>query len=168
VALHGLGQYFDAVTALCEAVDLDPNDARPVTFLTGMHDISPELADHVTARLAHLAEVHPNNAQVNYGYAVSLWKRREGEADEATLAEVRKHLLVAIRLDPQLADAHFQLGVLYVQGGELPNAIREFEAAVRLQPKTPDYHYRLARAYTAAGMSAKATEQLRIFQELKQ
>jgi tetratricopeptide (TPR) repeat protein len=168
VSLHGLGKDFDAVTALCDAVDLDPDDARTVTFLTGMHDVSPELADHVTARLAHLAEVHPNNAQVNYGYALSLWKRREGKADEATLAEVRKHLLLAIRLDSQLADAHLQLGILYMQSGELPNAIPEFETAVRLQPKSPDYHYRLARAYSAAGMSAKADEQLRIFQKLKQ
>jgi tetratricopeptide (TPR) repeat protein len=168
VALHGLGQYLEAVAALCEAVDLDPDDARPVSFLTSMHDISPELSDHVTSRLAHLAAVHPNNAQVNYGYALSLWKRTEGNADKATLLEVRKRLLAAIRLDPGLADAHFQLGVLYAQSGELPNAIREFESAVRLQPKVPDYHYRLARAYSAAKMPTQAAEQLRIYQQLKQ
>jgi tetratricopeptide (TPR) repeat protein len=168
VALHGLGQYFEAVAALCEAVDLDPDDARPVYFLTSMHDISPELSEHVTSRLAHLAEVHPNNAQVNYGYALSLWKRTQGTADDATLLEVRERLLRAVRLDPELADAHFQLGILYAQRGELSNAIREFEIAVRLEPKAPDYHYRLARAYSAARMPAKAAEQLRIFQELKQ
>jgi tetratricopeptide (TPR) repeat protein len=167
VALHGLGQYFEAVAALCEAVDLDPDDARPVYFLTSMHDISPELSEHVTSRLAHLAEVHRDNAQVNYGYAVSLWKRTQGTADDARLLEVKKLLLRAVRLDPELADAHFQLGTLYAQRGELSDAIHELEIAVRLEPKAPDYHYRLARAYSAARMPAKAAEQMRIFQELK-
>jgi len=167
VALHGLGKYYDAVAALCEAVDLDPDDARPVSFLTSMLDISPELSEHVASRLAHLAEVHPNNAQVNYAYALSLWKRGQGTGNDATLLEVKNRLLRAVRLDPQLADAHFQLGVLYAERGELSDAIREYEIAVRLEPKAPDYHYRLARAYSAAGMSAKAAEQLRIFRELK-
>jgi tetratricopeptide (TPR) repeat protein len=167
VALHGLGQYFEAVAVLCEAVDLDPDDPRPVVFLTSMRDISPKLSEHVTSRLAHLADVHPNNPQVNYGYALSLWKRSQDTANDATLLEVKKRLLRAVRLDPGLADAHFQLGILYAQCGELSNAIHEYEIAVRLEPNTPDYHYRLARAYTATGMSVKAAEQLRIFQGLK-
>ena len=167
VALHGLGKYYDAVTALCEAVDLDPDDPRPVSFLTGMHDISPELSEHVASRLSHLAEVHPNNAQVNYAYALSLWKRTQSTGNDDTMLEVKKRLLRAVRLDPKLADAHFQLGVLHAERGELSDAIREYEIAVRLEPKAPDYHYRLARAYSATGMSAKAAEQLRIFRELK-
>jgi tetratricopeptide (TPR) repeat protein len=167
VAYHGLGQYFEAVAALCQAVDLDPDDARPVYFLSSMHDVSPELSEHVASRLAHLVEVHPNNAQVNYAYAVSLWKRTETAADDATLIKVQKHLLRAVQLDPKLTDAHFQLGLLYEQRGELHNAIREFEEAVRLEPNAPLHHYRLGRAYSAARMPEKSEEQLRIFRQLK-
>jgi tetratricopeptide (TPR) repeat protein len=167
VAYHGLGRYFEAVAALCQAVDLDPDDSRPVYFLSSMHDISPELSEHVTSRLAHLVEVHPNNPQVNYAYAVSLWKRTQTAADDATLLKVQKHLLRAVQLDSKLTDAHFQLGLLYEQRGELYNAIREFEEAVRLEPNAPLHHYRLGRAYGAAGMPEKSEEQLRIFRRLK-
>jgi Tfp pilus assembly protein PilF len=168
VAYHGLGQYFEAVAALCQAVDLDPDDARPVYFLSSMHDISPELSEHVASRLAHLVDVHPNNAQVNYAYAVSLWKRTQTAADGATLLKVQKHLFRAVQLDPELTDAHFQLALLYEQRGELSGAIREFEIAVRLEPSAPMYHYRLGRAYNAARMPDKGAEQLRIFRELKE
>jgi tetratricopeptide (TPR) repeat protein len=72
-----------------------------------------------------------------------------------------------VQLDPKLTDAHFQLGLLYEQRGELYNAIREFEEAVRLEPNAPLHHYRLGRAYGAAGMPEKSEEQLRIFRRLK-
>jgi tetratricopeptide (TPR) repeat protein len=113
--------------------------------------------------------VHPNNAQVNYAYAVSLWKRTQtAAADDATLLKVQKHLLRAVQLDPKLTDAHFQLALLYEQRGELSSAIRELEIAVRLEPGAPLYHYRLGHAYNAAHIPGKGMEQLRIFRELKE
>ena len=168
VALHGLGQYHEAVTALCEAVDLDPDDARPVYFLTSMRDISPEMSEHVTSRLAHLVEVHPNNAQVQYGYAVSLRNQTQAALDDRKLVLVERHLRRAVQLDPKLTDAHFQLGVVYEQRGELSDAIREFETAIQQDPGSPTYHYRLARAYAAGRMPEKSAEQLRIFRKLKE
>ena len=124
-----MSQYDEAVEALCGGVDLDPDDPRPLTFLGLMHDVSPALSDKVTQRLAHFVEIYPRNAAANYYYAISLWKRTSGEDAAGRLPKVEALLKEAVRLDPRLAEAHFQLGLLHQEQSNLPSAIREFASS---------------------------------------
>src|SRR5262249_27805993 len=50
----------------------------------------------------------------------------------------------AIRLDPKLAAAHYNLGVALRDKGELDAAIASFQAEIRLYPKDPLAHNALA------------------------
>ena len=163
VARYSRGQYDQAVEALCRGVDLDPADTRAVYFLGQMFDISPALAGEVTRRLARFVEVYPKNAAANYYYALSLWKRTGGGENRAI---VETYLKKAVALDPKMADAHLQLGILYEDAKRIPEAIREYESAARLNPENEKVHFRLARAYRAAGRDDQAQEQLRLYRQL--
>ena len=56
----------------------------------------------------------------------------------------------AVKLDPQLADAHFALGHAYFDYKQWKNAVESFERAVELNPKDRDAQNRLSLARTMA------------------
>jgi tetratricopeptide (TPR) repeat protein len=162
VAHYARGEYDQAVEALCRGVDLDPSDTRALYFLGQMLDVSAVLAGEVTSRLAHFVDAYPSNAAANYYYALSLWKRTS--QPDAQSAE--KYFKKALDLDPKMADAHLQLGILYEDTERLRDAVREYELAVKLDPRNDKGHFRLARAYRAAGRNKQAEDQLRLYREL--
>jgi tetratricopeptide (TPR) repeat protein len=109
-------------------------------------------------------ERQPGHALGHFFYAMSLWK---GMAGAAPPPEVQVHLKKAIALDPQLAKAHFQLGVLYGDEGRYPEAIASLEQAVRLEPSMAQAHYRLGQAYRRTGREDLAAKALEAFQRLQ-
>ena len=67
--------------------------------------------------------------------------------DRGSLAEATRHFREAIRIKPDYADAHNNLGnALVRQPGGLPEAITEFEEAVRLNPLMAEAHGNLGLA----------------------
>ena len=166
VAYYAHSEYDKAVAALCEGVDLDPSDSRAIYFLGKMFAISPALSGEVRKRLAHLVQAYPKNAAANYYYAVSLWNRDAGAArrDE----KIERHLKQALTLDPKMADAHFQLGVLYQDQQKVPLAVREFELAVKAAPDNEKFHYRLAQAYKSAGNEEASAREFARYRQLRQ
>jgi tetratricopeptide (TPR) repeat protein len=62
----------------------------------------------------------------------------------------------AIKIDPNLARAHLDLGILYDDSGHREEAIREFKTAARLSPDDPNPHWRLARLYQSMGNKTEA------------
>ncbi len=59
--------------------------------------------------------------------------------------------LQTLALNPQNADAQYQLGLICLKRGKLEEAQRHFEDACRIDPQVPDYHYYLGRACEASG-----------------
>jgi tetratricopeptide (TPR) repeat protein len=166
VAYYAHSEYDKAVAALCEGVDLDPSDSRAIYFLGKMFDISPALSGEVRKRLARLVRAYPKNAAANYYYAVSLWNRDAGDArpDEA----IEGYLKQALTLDPKMADAHFQLGVLYQDQQKVPLAVKQFELAVKGEPENEKFHYRLAQAYKSAGNEEASAREFARYRQLRQ
>lgn len=68
-------------------------------------------------------------------------------------SEAETHLREAIRLNPGLAIAHFQLGNVLEDMGQTKEAINEFQAAARLDADYAEPHYALARLYRQIGDS---------------
>ena len=165
VAEYSLGQYDEAVKALCQAVDLDPTDTKALDFVGKMYDISPAYADEVTKRLKRFAEVYPDSAAANYYYALSLRKRALGSTGDAKSAE--RYFTNAVKLQPDWAEAHFELGLLYEDREDYARAIAEYEAATALDPTAPKPHYRLAALYRKSGQPARAEREMRSFERLK-
>ena len=159
VAYYSVGRYADAIKSLCAAVDLDPADTRAMEFLGKMNDVSPEMADEASRHLAHFAQVYPANAAANYYYALSLRGRTKP-------GEIESLLIKAIKADPRMADAYYQLGILYQGEDQTAKAILEYERAVHLRPDFKSAHYRLSVLYQAQGQAEKARRELDIFRSL--
>jgi tetratricopeptide (TPR) repeat protein len=163
VAYYSLGRYYEAVGVFCAAVDLDPKDTRALDFVGKMHNVAPELDEEVTKRLARFAKLYPDNPLANFYYAVSLRNR----ASSIAWTEVEVLLLKALKLNPQLTDARYQLALLYEDEGHAGKAIREYEAVLRAQPNLKTAHYRLSRLYAANGRAEEARKELELFRSLQ-
>jgi tetratricopeptide (TPR) repeat protein len=85
-----------------------------------------------------------------------LGRTKEAEAD----------LREALRLDTQLAVAHYRLGNLLQQRGQLDAAVQEQLEAVRLNEKYAEPHVTLARIYSQLGRKAAAEEEVQIYLRL--
>lgn len=166
VVLYSKGEYDAAVESLCQAVDLDPKDARPLFFLQKMYDVSPKLAGEVRGRLARFVELYPNNGPANYYYAMSLWKRWSGEVEPSNLAEVERLLKRSIAQDPAFGDAHLNLGILYEESNRLPLAVSSYEQAVKRMPESDTAHFRLGKAYLRAGRTAEGRREMDLYKTL--
>lgn len=85
----------------------------------------------------------------------------EGALDQRHEAEA--HLREAIRLDPNLAPAHFQLGNILEDAGRTKDAISEFNAAARLDTNYAEPHYALARIYKKLGDAAASKREVETY-----
>jgi tetratricopeptide (TPR) repeat protein len=80
--------------------------------------------------------------------------------------EAEPHLREAVRNDPELAQAQYQLGALLENRGESERAIEHLTRAAELDPADPKPHYALGRLYRRLGNEQKARAELARFSEL--
>jgi tetratricopeptide (TPR) repeat protein len=80
--------------------------------------------------------------------------------------EAETDLREALRLDPQLAAAHYRLGNVLQELGQLDAAVQEQLAAVRLDDKYAEPHVALAHIYNQQGRRAAAQEEVKIYLRL--
>lgn len=80
--------------------------------------------------------------------------------------DAETNLREALRLDPQLAQAHYHLGNLLQQRGQLDAAVQEQLAAARLDDKYAEPHVALAHLYNQQGRKADAQEEVKIYLRL--
>jgi Flp pilus assembly protein TadD len=72
-----------------------------------------------------------------------------------------------IRLRPDYAEAHYELGKTLLLQGKVAEAVERLETAVKLKPDTAYAHYQLGRAYLAAGRKAEGENHIEISNRLK-
>ncbi len=86
-----------------------------------------------------------------------------------TLSQVKALLKKAVSLDPQLGAGYLQLGILYADQKDFPNAIRSFRKAIEVSSRpeeTVEAHYKLAQAYGRTGDKPEARKELEIYRQL--
>jgi tetratricopeptide (TPR) repeat protein len=166
IALYARNSYDAAIEALCHASDLDPSDPRPYVFLGKMNNVSKGHADEVAERMQKFMETNPDNALAYYYGALCLWKGAHDDKQGVDAARVEALFKKSLALDPQSADTHLQLGILYHDQRREQDAISEFESAIRLKPDDPDAHYHLAQAYFHLGDSQRGQAELQIYEKL--
>jgi len=164
VAWYARGAYEQAAHRLCEASDINPADPSPYLFLGKVQSVEAMLSDCVLVRLKRFVRLQPDNALANYYYALVLSKQ-DGSQDANNLVQAELLLEKAVRLDPKLAPAYLQLGILYSQRGESTKAISAYKEAIKANPQSEEAHYRLAQAYSRAGDKLEAQAELQIYRE---
>ena len=170
----------EAVAKVCAAADLRATDATAYLFLGEMQAAVTDALPCAEEKLARFARERPENAVAKYYYAMALWKHVRGlegsprRSDDcqagtkpcsaptrtgANALEVEKLLREALRLEPKLAEAHLQLGILCADQGKFPAAIEAYQRAIAANSELADAHYRLGQAYKRIGEEAKAEQE---------
>ena len=162
VSWYARGSDDQAVERLCQASDLNPDDPNPYLFLGKIQSVETAQSTCTMEKLGRFVRLQPDNAQANYYYALGLSRRND--ADD--LAHAESLLAKAVRLDPKLAAAYLQLGVLYSQRGDSSKAVSAYLEAIAANPGLVAAHYRLAQAYSRSGEKSKAQAELQIYNQL--
>ena len=160
VAYYAKGSYDQASQRFFEAADLNPSDPGPYLFLGQTESSGIAGMDGYFERMARFAKLLPNNAWANYYYAGSLWKQKGAGAQAEAL------LNQALRLDPTLAVAQVQLGIIYAARKDFAAAIHAYQKAIAIDPRMEQAHYRLAQAYLRTGENAKAQQEFQLHHQL--
>lgn len=167
VAWYAQGSQDEAARILCAASDLNPQDFDPYIFMGRMQAAAPKPPACFADRLARFARLQPQNAMANYFQAVSLWKSRKNADDEQTFGQAQALLQKSIQLEPGLAAAYLQLGLMEDEESKDQQAVADFQKSIALDPQTDEAHYRLAQIYARTGEKKRAQEELDAYRKIQ-
>jgi tetratricopeptide (TPR) repeat protein len=166
VASYASGSAEQAANYICQASDLNPTDPNPYGVLGKIAVAEAAISSAVVERMARFHKLHPESSSANYYYAVALWKQTRKVGLEETLPQVQLLLDKARQLDPKLASASLQLGILYEEHHDLPRAIAAYQEAVATDSQIREAHYRLAQIYRRTGEKQKAEQELAAYNRI--
>lgn len=166
VACFAQGDREQAARYLGQASDLDPANPRPYLFLGKIAEAESSPSPGIAERLERFAQLHPEDAQANYYYAVALWKESQSNSDAGKLAQASALLSKATQLAPSFAAAYLQLGILQAEQKKYPEAIASYKKAIAADPRLPDAHYRLAQACMRTGDQRKARAEMQLYNQM--
>lgn len=134
------------------ALDLKPNDEQMTLIFVPTLRILLALDDmQVAVRLAHKwAHEFPENAscQYNNGWVLSQC------GEEKKLPEAIASYETAVRLEPGLVGAHYNLALLHYKQGDNDAAVIELDQFIKLAPGDPDLKQAKALLAKLKGQSA--------------
>jgi tetratricopeptide (TPR) repeat protein len=104
--------------------------------------------------------LNPTSAESEYMLGVLAWLQSKPE-------DALQHCLDALRLRPDLVDAHIAAGKALRALHRAGEAVGQLEAAVRLDPRNEVAHYRLAQEYQEIGRRDDAARESAIFRQLR-
>jgi tetratricopeptide (TPR) repeat protein len=161
IARYSMNDPALAAPIFAQLLDDDPESAVYAEFLGKSCSLMPDMSKGCE-KLESFAEKHPKNATIATYAAASILHRSNQTED---LAKAGRLLDQAIALDPKLAEAHMQKGLLLQQQGQWKESIAELQTAIVLKPDASKAHYRLALAYSHTGQRDKAQSEIALQQK---
>jgi tetratricopeptide (TPR) repeat protein len=155
-----LGDYARALKEYTAITSLDPQ-MKQVHYDAGQALIRMNRLDEAEKEFRLELQLDPSDALAKYHLAFTMLERN------IQTDEVVRLLNEAIDAKPDYADAHYQLGKLYIAKGDMENAIGHLETAVQADPKKEYIHYQLSIAYRKANRAADADRELKTYSDLK-
>jgi tetratricopeptide (TPR) repeat protein len=165
VATYDQGATEQGKKLLLEACDLNPADPAPYLFLGKLQEAEKIEPPGWPEKFVRFVRLHPENALAHYYYAVALGKQ---EPSNENLAVMESELKRAIEIDPQLGGAYLELGILYSQRKDYPEAISAFQKAIEITPLPAEAHYRLGQVYGHMGEADKARKEIELFKQISE
>jgi len=155
-----LGDYERAVKEFQTLSALAPQTPK-VNYFIGQSLIRLNRYDEAEKAFQKELEINPSDESSKYHLALTLIERK------IKTAEAVKILSEAIALKPNYADAHYQLGKIFIEQGDIEKAISQLEAAASSDDKKDYIHYQLSIAYRKASRKNDADRELKLYQKLK-
>lgn len=118
-------------------------------FLESTKNLKPAIA-----QWRRVAELLPNNARAFY-------QAGRLAAGLNQLTEAESALAQAVALNPELAEAWFEMGNVHLRGGKPERALADYQRAWRLEPKHVAYCTFVGKALASLNRRAEAIEQYR-------
>jgi tetratricopeptide (TPR) repeat protein len=165
VATYDQGAMEQGKELLLEACDLNPADPAPYLFLGKLQEAEKIEPPGWAEKFARFVRLHPENALAHYYFAVALGKQEPGGGNAAVIESELKR---AIEIDPQLGNGYLELGILYSQRKDYPEAISAFQNAIEITPLPAEAHYRLGQLYSHMGEAEKATKEIELFKQISE
>lgn len=158
-------QNLAAVEAYRRALTINPGSADASVGLA-IAQSSAGLAKEAQETLEAGLLRFPADAMHRQALGVLFAKLAEA-GDSAAAARARTMLESALALNPQLAEAHYQLGSLALALGYVTEALTRFDAAAQYGLDDSRLHYSAARALRRAGRASEAGVRLELFRARK-
>ncbi len=178
IAWYSRGFYSRAAQSLVSACDLNVADPEPYFFLGKLQELQKSPLPGASERLARFARLHPENALALYYQAIA----RSREPDKSNLGNrgdnassekrntIESLLQQAVKLEPNFARAHLQLGIMFSERRDTAQAISEYKNVIEGGSADVDSmreaHYRLAQAYSRMGEKAQADREFELHRQL--
>jgi tetratricopeptide (TPR) repeat protein len=156
-------KYTEAVSKLQKVTALDAGMVRAHDLLGLCYDY---LGDLDRAIASFERSVTLNRAQAK----PSPWPPLDmavSQVEIGRLNDAENNLREAVRYDPRLPRAHYELGRVLDQEGKAEGAIQELKAASAVDPNYPEPHYLLGRIYHRLGKDELAKSEVLQFQQLQ-
>jgi tetratricopeptide (TPR) repeat protein len=156
--------YQDAMESYSHAAKLDASNADASLGIAAVHFVSGQNEAATAEYKAGIAQF-PNDARFYIAYAEMLM----GSPDSLNFqAETESLLQKAVKLAPQSAEAHYQLGQLALQRSRLNDAEKEFSLSLQSDPDQSKGHFALSAVYRRVGRTNDAAKEFALYQNLKQ
>jgi tetratricopeptide (TPR) repeat protein len=122
---------FEEAQAIATADEVPPQETNYYTNITLAYAMAGDL-DRANENAEKAAAVDPSAAGMGfYNVGVVLTNAGQGEAARAAFAR-------AVEVDPEMADAHFQLGLSLVGADQIAESVPVFERYLELRPEGAD------------------------------
>ncbi len=165
IAYFGSGRYVEASGVFGALLASDPANENYGSLLGRSCAATGGAAAAECDSLIAFADKHPKNAQIDVSAAVSLLHQPSAEQH---LDQAQGLLETAIRNDPKIPEAWYQLGVLQQQRLQWKESAVSLAKAVELRPTFAEAHYRLSRAYSHTGQPELAKAEIALQQRYSQ
>jgi tetratricopeptide (TPR) repeat protein len=163
ISLHA-NAYQDAMQSYTHAAKLDGSSADAILGIAAVHFVAGQSDAAIAEYKAGIARF-PNDARFYIACAEVLL----GSPDSLNLqVETESLLQEAVKLAPQSAEAHYQLGQLAMQQSRLQAAAAEFSRSLQSDPNQSKAHFALSAVYRRIGRSNDAATEFALYQDLKQ
>jgi tetratricopeptide (TPR) repeat protein len=145
----------EAISKYEQATNLDPTNHR-ILWKLALAYTKKEAWDKVASTCKRAEAVAPTFA--NYYFQRGMAQARMAVKGPATWAEAKEPLEQAISKDPNLADAHFELGEVLLHLDDEQGALRSYSKAIETKPDVLSFYIPLADLYIRLGYLDQAEQ----------
>jgi Tfp pilus assembly protein PilF len=125
------GKFDEALSLFQKAMALGSTEGSNDYFLSEIYRAKGDEAKAEEYSKKYLAEADDLSVDLLYNMAVQALNKNDDEA-------AKGHLLKIVEKDPQYADAHRELGYIFIRGGENAKAKEHFQRYLELAPGAGD------------------------------